>query len=99
MIIGTINGSFDLFHEGHKFSITQALKKVDKLILLLNSDQSINLYKGKSRPIENYEIRKNILEIFPQIEIIKLNELTPIDLLESIKPNIHLFQVIGLKIN
>ena len=71
LIIGTINGSFDLFHEGHKFSITQALKKVDKLILLLNSDQSINLYKGKSRPTENYEIRKNILEIFPQIEIIK----------------------------
>lgn len=88
--IGTINGSYDLFHDGHKFSIQQALNKVDNLILLLNSDKSINLYKGKSRPIQNYQQRKKmILNHFPQIKVIKLNQLSPINLLESIKPDIH----------
>lgn len=90
MKTGTINGSFDLLHDGHKFSIEQALTQVQKLTLLLNSDNSIKLYKGKSRPIQKYQLRKKtLLKYFPQLEILQLNELTPINMLDKIKPDYH----------
>ena len=54
---GCITGSFDLLHEGHKFAIEHCKSKVDKLFVLLNSDNSIKKYKGPNRPIENQEIR------------------------------------------
>ena len=63
LIIGTINGTYDLLHDGHKDAISFALKNVDKLFLLLNSDKSVSLYKGPSRPIENEEVRRRNLTI------------------------------------
>ena len=41
--IGVTNGCFDLLHRGHKFSINQAKYFCDRLIVLINSDKSINI--------------------------------------------------------
>ena len=41
LTIGCITGSFDLLHEGHKYAIEHCKSKVDKLFVLLNSDDSI----------------------------------------------------------
>ena len=90
LIIGTINGTYDLLHDGHKDAISFAFKNVDKLFLLLNSDKSVSLYKGPSRPIENEEVRrKNLKYTFPNLIIFTFNELNPLNAIKIIEPDIH----------
>ncbi len=55
------NGCFDLFHAGHKYSLEQARKKGDILIVGLDSDESVRKLKGSERPIYNQEQRVEIL--------------------------------------
>jgi len=90
LTIGTINGTYDLLHDGHKDAISYALKNVDKLFLLLNSDESVSLYKGPSRPIENEKKRsKNLLKAFPKLILFTFNELNPLNAIEHVKPDVH----------
>src|SRR5690554_6879205 len=49
--IATLNGSFDLLHAGHLHILYEAKKQADVLIVALNSDESIQMYKGKGRPL------------------------------------------------
>lgn len=88
--IGTINGTFDLLHKGHIDAINYANNNCEKLFILVNSDYSVSLYKGPSRPKENEKIRYiNIQNAFPEACIIIFDELNPLHLLTEIKPNIH----------
>ena len=48
--LGTINGTFDLLHSGHIDAFNFATNNCDKLFILINSDESVRLYKGPSRP-------------------------------------------------
>ncbi len=90
LIIGTISGSFDCFHEGHKFSLDYCMKEVDKLIVLVNSDKSVSTYKGKNRPLENIDKRIKKLENFSSNNLYYVfDELVPNKILEIIKPDIH----------
>ena len=41
------NGCFDLYHEGHKHLLSQCKKYCDKLVVLLNGDNSVKINKGK----------------------------------------------------
>ncbi|MDR2435989.1 MAG: adenylyltransferase/cytidyltransferase family protein [Puniceicoccales bacterium] len=45
------NGCFDLLHVGHVYSLENAAKHGDSLWVALNSDGSVKLLKGASRPI------------------------------------------------
>ena len=49
LIIGFTNGCFDLLHKGHKYSLREAKKRCDFLIVAVNSDVSIKLLKGNDR--------------------------------------------------
>ena len=59
------NGCFDILHEGHIFSLSQAALAADYLIVGLNSDASTRELKGPERPINQ--------ELFPLLP--KENEL------------------------
>lgn len=88
--IGAISGSFDDLHEGHKYALDFCSKKVDMLIVLVNSDQSIKTYKGDERPINTLEKRLENLEKFSKtIYYLAFNELIPNNKLEIIKPNYY----------
>ncbi len=86
----TLNGSFDLLHPGHVDMIKQASQLGDVLILLLNTDESIKINKGKSRPINPLVDR---LEMIASLEFVDLvsyfSETDPITILGKIQPNIH----------
>ncbi|MFQ3332418.1 MAG: cytidyltransferase-like protein, partial [Flavobacteriales bacterium] len=45
------NGCFDIIHRGHIEVLARTADLGDKLIIGLNSDQSIQKLKGKNRPI------------------------------------------------
>ncbi len=51
--IGFTNGCVDLLQKGHLYSISEAKKRCDYLIIGLNSDISVASLKGSDRPIDN----------------------------------------------
>ena len=85
----TINGVFDLLHEGHRDAINQCLAKVEKLTILVNSDKSTKRIKGQNRPIEKIEKRLMKLHSFyPNCNIVQFHELTPVKVLVKIKSKV-----------
>jgi len=90
--IGVTNGCFDLLHKGHIFSLKQSKKFCDKLIVLLNSDNSVKRLKGIKRPIQNARIRKkNLLKSKYVDYVIIFDDLTPFKILKFFKPD-YLFK-------
>lgn len=63
MRTGLANGCFDGagggLHEGHRHLIGEAQKQCDRLIVALNSDDSIRALKGPERPIDPLNLRAN----------------------------------------
>jgi len=47
------NGCFDILHSGHVQYLAEAKSLGDKLIVGLNSDNSVKRLKGPSRPINS----------------------------------------------
>lgn len=83
------NGCFDILHIGH-IKLLEFAKKLDgRLIVGLNSDTSVKKLKGPSRPINNENIRKEMLLAIKFVdEVIIFNQETPLDLIKNIKPDI-----------
>ena len=64
-------------------------KKCSKLIVAINSDNSVKKIKGPSRPKQNEKIRIKILEAINYVDLIILfSDKTPIRLIKKIKPNL-----------
>lgn len=83
------NGVFDILHEGHLALLKHAKSLGQKLLVAINSDQSVKINKGNSRPINNASIRKRQLEMLPWVdEVIIFNEKTPLNIIRKIKPDI-----------
>lgn len=88
--IVSTNGSFDLLHAGHVAMLEEAKSLGDVLIVGLNSDLSVMRYKGRSRPICPQEQRAAMLAALACTDLVVLfDELTPLPLLEMIRPDIH----------
>jgi rfaE bifunctional protein nucleotidyltransferase chain/domain len=84
------NGCFDLIHPGHVAYLTQAKALGDCLIVGLNSDASVRALKGEARPVVSQSDRALVLAgLFAVDYVVIFEELTPIDLIQAIRPNIH----------
>ena len=83
------NGCFDILHAGHVEYLEKARQKGDKLIVGLNSDRSVSELKGPSRPVVDEISRSRILASLEFVDLVVIfDELTPIKLIESIRPDI-----------
>jgi rfaE bifunctional protein nucleotidyltransferase chain/domain len=83
------NGVFDLLHKGHIFSLTQAAKEGDVLIIGLNSDSSVKRLKGDSRPINDQDSRALLLAALSMVDaVVIFEEDTPLNLITSILPGV-----------
>ena len=95
--IGFTNGCFDLLHKGHLYSISEAKKKCDYLIIGLNSDVSVAKLKGSNRPIDEQAYRVLKLSKLSDVDaIIIFNDDTPLRLIKDINPDI-LFKGVDYK--
>lgn len=63
-------GCFDIIHRGHIVLLTEAKKKGDVLIVLLESDETITNLKGPTRPIHTQEDRAYLLSHIQDIDYI-----------------------------
>lgn len=84
------NGVFDIIHRGHISYLARAASLGNRLVLGLNSDNSVKtLGKGDSRPINGEESRAIVLSAMQFIDaIVIFNESTPLNLIELVKPDV-----------
>ncbi len=83
------NGCFDILHEGHIFSLSQAAKEADYLIVGMNSDSSTKKLKGNDRPINNENSRALILASLEIVDaVIIFEEDTPLELITALLPDV-----------
>jgi len=83
------NGCFDLLHPGHVDMLTRARELGTKLIVGINSDESIRAIKGPGRPVQDQNARRDILlSLKPVDEVIIFDELTPANLIKNLKPDV-----------
>tara|TARA_R100001015_G_C4566649_1_gene125456 strand:- start:166 stop:558 length:393 start_codon:yes stop_codon:yes gene_type:complete len=83
------NGCFDILHIGHVRLLRYAKSLGKKLIVGLNSDESIKRLKGFERPFNKLEYRKEILESVKWVDEIKIfSEDTPYNLIKDIEPDL-----------
>ena len=87
--IAFTNGCFDILHEGHIFSLSQAAKEADILIVGVNSDASVKRLKGPDRPINHENSRSLLLASLAVVDaVVIFGEDTPHDLIVAILPDV-----------
>lgn len=83
------NGCFDLLHIGHVRYLEQAKALGDVLIVGINTDASVQVLKGPTRPIQNENDRAEILASLKAVDhTVLFGEATPINLIKQVKPDI-----------
>ena len=83
------NGCFDLVHRGHIEVLAKTADLGNRLIIGLNSDESIRELKGENRPIIDETSRAFLLAALEFVDaIVFFSEETPITLIKTIVPNV-----------
>lgn len=83
------NGVFDLLHIGHITYMAKAAELGDKLVIGLNSDNSVKRIKGEDRPVNDQNSRAALLAaLFFVDAIVVFEEDTPINVITNLMPDI-----------
>ena len=83
------NGCFDIIHPGHVQYLKEAKALGDKLIVAVNSDESVSRLKGPSRPINSLEHRMAVLSGLASVDwVVPFAEETPERLISALLPDI-----------
>jgi rfaE bifunctional protein nucleotidyltransferase chain/domain len=84
------NGCFDLLHVGHVRYLQAAKQLGGRLIVAINSDDSVRALKGEGRPIMPAEERAEILAALSDVDaVVIFSEPDVRALVREIRPNIH----------
>lgn len=88
--IVTLNGSFDILHNGHLHILNEARQLGDVLVVGLNSDASVRLNKGPSRPIVPERHRAEMLLALRMVDYVHIfDEPDPIAFIGELNPDVH----------
>lgn len=83
------NGCFDILHSGHVSYLTEAAKLGQRLIVAVNSDDSVRRLKGEGRPINNASRRMSVLAGLSAVDwVIEFSDDTPQALIAEVLPDI-----------
>jgi rfaE bifunctional protein nucleotidyltransferase chain/domain len=83
------NGCFDLIHLGHVDYLEKARQLGDKLVLGLNTDDSVSRFKGPERPLQDQNSRARVLAAMQFIDlVVYFNEDTLFSLIFELVPDI-----------
>ena len=81
------NGCFDIVHRGH-LELLKYCSTLGKVVVGLNSDQSVKKLKGSNRPFFSQEDRKFMLQSLKYVnQVIIFNQETPLRLIENLRPD------------
>jgi len=83
------NGVFDILHEGHIASLSEAASYGDRLITAVNADVSVKKLKGASRPVNSQQARALIVASLVYTDaVVIFEEDTPLELIQQILPDV-----------
>ena len=83
------NGCFDILHPGHVDYLQRARELGDRLLVLVNSDASVQRLKGPDRPINPLPHRMAMLAALEAVDwVVPFEEDTPSDIIGKIVPDI-----------
>jgi len=83
------NGCFDLMHTGHITYLQQARALGDRLVVAVNSDESVRQLKGESRPINPLGQRMMMLAALQCVDwVVAFSEETPERLYCNVLPDV-----------
>jgi D-beta-D-heptose 7-phosphate kinase/D-beta-D-heptose 1-phosphate adenosyltransferase len=87
--VGFTNGCFDLLHPGHVHLLEQSRSWCDRLVVGLNSDDSVKRLKGPARPIQNEAARAAVLASLATVDCVTVfDEETPLELIRLFQPEV-----------
>ena len=87
--VGFTNGCFDLLHRGHLHSLDQAARRVDRLVVGVNTDASTMRLKGPGRPVQDLDTRAAVLAALKFVDlVVPFDEDTPAELIETVVPDV-----------
>lgn len=83
------NGVFDILHSGHIYSLSQAAKEGDYLVVAVNADASVKRLKGDTRPLNDQEARALLLASLLIVDaVVIFEEDTPLELIKLLMPDV-----------
>jgi len=83
------NGCFDILHTGHLESLRMAKAKGEKLVVAVNSDNSVQRLKGPKRPVITLQERMEMLAALEFVDfVVSFDDDTPLSLVETIRPDV-----------
>jgi len=83
------NGCFDILHVGHISLLEQCRQFGERVVVAINSDESVRLLKGPTRPVVGQEERARVLAALASVDAVTVFEAeTPIDLIRSLRPDV-----------
>jgi D-beta-D-heptose 7-phosphate kinase/D-beta-D-heptose 1-phosphate adenosyltransferase len=89
MTVVFTNGCFDVLHAGHLECLEAARRLGDRLIVAVNSDESVRRLKGPARPRIDLENRMALLAGLGCVDlVVGFDEDTPESLLRELRPDL-----------
>jgi rfaE bifunctional protein nucleotidyltransferase chain/domain len=84
------NGCFDLLHVGHVRYLRAARQFGGRLIVAINSDESVRALKGEGRPLMPAEERAEILAALADVDaVVIFPECDVRALIREVRPDVH----------
>lgn len=89
LVVGVTNGCFDILHPGHLSLLRQARAHCDRLIVALNSDESVRRLKGSQRPIQSQNARAAVVAAHECVDhVVIFDTDTPLDVIVALRPDV-----------
>ena len=87
--VGFANGCFDILHAGHVALLAAARRRCDRLIVALNTDESVARLKGPSRPVNTLADRAAVIAALSAVDgVVAFAEDTPLELIRVLVPDV-----------
>lgn len=89
--IGFTCGAFDVMHAGHAQYLAEAKALCDRLLVAVNSDESIQRYKNPLRPVNPWKERAYVVASMASADCVTvLDEDRPLSLISRWKPDLYI---------
>jgi D-beta-D-heptose 7-phosphate kinase/D-beta-D-heptose 1-phosphate adenosyltransferase len=86
--VGFANGCFDILHAGHTQMLREARGHCDRLVVALNSDESVTRLKGPPRPLNPLADRAAVIGALPFVDAVtSFSEDTPLQAILAVRPD------------
>lgn len=86
-----VNGTFDILHRGHLQMLQYAKSLGNHLLVAIDTDRRVKELKGNSRPINNQNDRRYMLESLRHVDTVYFFDSTEelIELMKKYQPDVY----------